>query len=51
MALQQVVGSDLLISMLERLSWFRKTQQVSFDTSINSGGIDVKMNYFILEKK
>ena len=32
------VGSDLLISMLEKLNWFHET------SLINTGAIDVKMD-------
>ena len=37
--------------MVIRLSWFRKTGLVSFDPSVNSGAIDIKMGLLILEEK
>ena len=38
-------GSGLLISMLEKLNWFRLT------SLNNAGAIDVKMGWSVLEKK
>ena len=43
-------GSGLLISLLEKLNWF-KTQVVWFDWSNNTGAIDVKMDGSVLVEK
>ena len=44
-------GSGLLISMLEKLSWFHLTSMVLFDQSDNTDAVDVKMAGSVLEEK